>query len=98
MAYGQWREALAGVGAIVSETVAEARAELESGAVAEEGARKRGGGRSGPRASKEEVLEQSASSPTAAHRGSSRRVSFGGHVTGLSTAARKRLRDRDTAS
>jgi hypothetical protein len=52
MAYGQWREALAGVGAIVNETVAEARAELESGAVAEERARQKGGGRSGPRDSK----------------------------------------------
>jgi Protein of unknown function (DUF5132) len=54
MTYGQWREALAGIGAIVNETVAEARAELESGAVAEEGARQKGGGRSGPRAIKEE--------------------------------------------
>jgi hypothetical protein len=54
MAYGQWREALAGVGAIVNETVAEARAELESGAVAREGARQKGAGRSGSRASKEE--------------------------------------------
>jgi hypothetical protein len=54
MAYGQWREALAGVGPIVNETVAEARAELESGAVAGEGARQKGGGRSGPRDRKEE--------------------------------------------
>ena len=54
MAYGRGREALAGLGAFVNETVAEARAELESGPVAGEGARQKGGGRSGPRASKEE--------------------------------------------
>jgi hypothetical protein len=91
MAYGQWREALAGVGAIVNEAVAEARAELEAGLsrktesgrkVEDEAARAR---------AKRRVLEQSASSCRAAHGGSSRRVSFRGHVTGLSTAARKRL-------
>jgi hypothetical protein len=49
MTYGRWREALAGVGAIVNETIAEARAELESGAVAREGARQKGAGRSGAR-------------------------------------------------
>jgi hypothetical protein len=54
MAYEEWRDAVAGVGAIVTETVAEARAELESGPVAGVGARQKGGGRSGPRASEEE--------------------------------------------
>jgi Protein of unknown function (DUF5132) len=54
MAYGRGREALAGVGEFVNETVAEARAELEAGRVAEEGERKKAAGRSGPRESKEE--------------------------------------------
>jgi hypothetical protein len=43
LTYERWREALVGVGTFVNETVAEARAELEAGAVAEERQRKKGG-------------------------------------------------------